>query len=128
MSHWDGDFAQGFVSDFLAGNGEHVGSAVGFIANHKLEGAGGFLGFVEKLGFGSAVLQESEDGSDVGEPPFHNDLVFPIELLFAALRSGIEEDCAFFSIEVETDRSAVTALVGFVDGVVVGVGFNGLFR
>jgi len=44
------------------------------------------------------------------------------------LRGGIEKDRAFFSIEVKADRSAITALVGFVDGVVVGVGFNGLFR
>ncbi len=128
MSHWDGDFAEGFIGDFLAGNGEHVGRAIGFIADHKFEAAGGFFGFMEQLGLGCAVLQESEDSTHVGEAPFHDDFVFPIKLLFAALRGGIEKDRAFLSIEVEADRSAVTALVRFVDGVVVGVGFNGLFR
>ena len=128
MSHRDGNFAEGFIGDFLAGNVEHVRGAVGLVAEGEFEAAGGFFGFVEKLGFGGAVLQESKDGSDVGEPPFHNDLVFPIELLFAALRSGIDEHRAFLSIEVEADSSAAAAWVGFINGVIVRVGLNGLFR
>jgi len=68
VSHGEGDFAEGFVCGFLAGNGEHVGSAIGFVAEHEFEAAGGFFGFVEKLGFGGAVLQEGEDGTDIGVP------------------------------------------------------------
>ena len=128
MGHWNGDFAEGFVGDFLAGNGEHVRSAIGFVAESEFEGASGFFGFVEKLGFGRAVLQEGEDGADVGKSPLHDDFVFPIELLFAALRSGIEKDRAFIRIQAEADRSAATARVGFINGVVVRVGLNGLFR
>ncbi len=128
VGHGDRDFAEGFIGDFLAGNGEHVGSAVRIVAEDELEGAGGFFGFVKQLGFGGTVLQKGEDGANIGQAPFHDDFVFPIKLLLAALRSSIEKDRAFVRIEVEADRSAAATLVGFIDGVVVRVGFIGWFR
>lgn len=116
----DGDFSQGFVRGALAGDGGEVGGSVGILTEAELEGAAGFFALVEELGLELAALEDGEDGAEVGEAPFHGDFVFPVELLFAGLVGGIEEDGFLGAVEPEADDAAAAAGVRLVDGVFLG--------
>jgi hypothetical protein len=119
MGEGEGDFAQGFVRGALAGDGGEVGGAVGVLTEAEFEGAAGFFTLVEELGLELPALEDGEDAAEVGEAPFHCEFVFPVELLVAGLRGGIEEDGGFGAVELEADDTAAAAGVRLVDGVVL---------
>lgn len=72
---------------------------------------------MEQLCLGLSPLEGGEGLTEVLDAPFHDDFRFPIELSFAGLAGGFEEQCCFLAVEGEADRRAVAVLIGFVERV-----------
>ncbi len=92
MAQGESDFPQRFIRGILPGNGQQIGSPLRILARGQLKGAVGLFRLVEKLRLRQPSLKRGEHRTDVREPPFHRDLVFPVELLFTRLCGGIDEN------------------------------------
>lgn len=117
MGDGNEDAPKRLVRCILSGNRHQVRRACGVLAENDFKGAVGFFGLVKKFGLGGASLKCCEDGPDVRERPFHDDLALPVELLFAALRGGFDEHAGFFAVEAEANDRAVATRIRLINGI-----------
>ena len=118
MGNWDADFTQGFICGVLPRNRHRVGCPLGIVTADELEGTIGLVGLVEELGFVGPALEHRERGTEIGESPLHDDFLIPVELPFARLGCGFDENGTFLAVESESQNAAAATSIGLVDGVV----------